>query len=57
MNKFYEATDVDTIEHFMRRARVERSLAFQAMGRLALDSVKNIFTKEDAGDSVCCAQH
>ena len=36
--------DAEVIEHFMRKARVERSLAVAAMTRQAVDSVKNIFS-------------
>ena len=48
--------DAEVIEHFMRKARVERSLAVAAMTRQAVDSVKNIFSSAGAGETAdsCC---
>ena len=56
MSKFSEATSSDVIEHFVRKAHVERSLAVWAMSRQVLESVKKIFSREDAVDTGCCAQ-
>ena len=48
--------DAEVIEHFMRKARVERSLAVATMTRQAVDSVKNIFSSAGAGETAdsCC---
>ena len=51
-----DTLDAEVIEHFMRKARVERSLAVAAMTRQAVDSVKNIFSSAGAGETAdsCC---
>lgn len=48
--------DANVIEHFMRKAHVERSLAMAAMTRQAVDTVKNIFSSAGAGETAegCC---
>ena len=43
MSRFSTSVDVDVIDHFVRKAHIERSLAFSAAGRLAVDSVKKSF--------------
>lgn len=50
MSRFSTSVDVDVIDHFVRKAHIERSLAFSAAGRLAVDSVKNIFTHDGADE-------
>ena len=47
MSRFSTSTDVDVIDHFVRKAHIERSLAFSAAGRLAVDTVKNIFSNTE----------
>ena len=47
MSKFSTSTDADIIDHFVRKAHVERSLAFSSMTRLAIASVKDIFTEAE----------
>jgi len=49
MNTNSKIGDADVIDHFVRKAHVERSLAFSAAWRLAVDSVKNIFSQAGAG--------
>jgi hypothetical protein len=48
--------DANVIEHFMRKAHVERSLAVAAMTWQAVDSVNNIFSSAGAGETAdsCC---
>jgi hypothetical protein len=48
MNTNSKIGDADVIDHFVRKAHVERSLAFSAAWRLAVGSVKNIFSQAGA---------
>ncbi len=56
MNADHNTLDANVIEHFMRKAHVERSLAVAAMTRQAVGSVKNIFSSAGAGETAesCC---
>jgi hypothetical protein len=54
MNTQNANIDFDTIEFFMRKARVERSIAItSAFGNLA-GMVKNIFSTPEAGNVARC---
>ena len=48
--------DANVIDHFMRKAHVERSLAVAAMTRQAIDRAKNLFSTAGAGETSesCC---
>ena len=54
MNTQNTDIDFDTIEFFMRKARVERSLAITNAFRSLAGMVKNIFTAPEAGNVARC---
>jgi len=56
MSTEHNTIDASVIDHFMRKAHVERSLAVAAMTRQAIGSVKNIFTSagiEETAENCC----
>jgi hypothetical protein len=56
MNAEHNTLDANVIEHFMRKAHVDRSLAVAAMTRQVISSIKNIFSPAGSAETAesCC---
>lgn len=54
MSRNLNAIDPDVIDHFIRKAHVERSLAFSASVTRMGDSIKNIFSSPTVAGTARC---